>query len=187
MSVAMWNYHSWPVDVSSIGQSRFICHIWCSSIQGIYSWFSGGSISQSRFICPGCSGFQGIYSRLTGGPSAKVGSSANFCVLVFKASILNSVGSGGPLAKVCLSAKFAYWYSRHLFSVTWGRGPSAKVGSPAKFGVLVFQASLLWDLGVHWSPRWLPNTSHNIYPMMHLGVDLPPDLGVDLLIAILDH
>ena len=28
---------------------------------------------------------------------------------------------------------------------------------------------------------------HNIYPMMHLGVDLPADLRVDLLIAILDH
>ena len=37
------------------------------------------------------------------------------------------------------------------------------------------------------NPKWLPNTSYNIYPMMHLGVDLPAYLpaywgvGVDLL------
>ena len=47
----------------SIGQSRFICQVWCTGIQGIYALF-------------------------TGGPLAKVGSSANFGVLVFKASIL---------------------------------------------------------------------------------------------------
>ena len=35
--------------------------------------------------------------------------------------------------------------------------------------------------------KWLSYTSHNIYPMMHLGVDLLADLGVDLPIAILDH
>ena len=48
-----------------IGQSRFMCQVWCSSIQGIYSQF-------------------------TWGPSAKVGLSANFGVLVFKASLLYS-------------------------------------------------------------------------------------------------
>ena len=50
----------------------------------------GGSISQSRFICQvWCSGIQGIYDRLFrgGSSSAKVCSSAKFCVLVFKANI----------------------------------------------------------------------------------------------------
>ena len=39
-----------------------------------------------------------------GGPSAKVGSSATFGVVVFMASILNYLG--GPSAKVCSSAKY---------------------------------------------------------------------------------
>ena len=83
----------------------------------------GGSIGQSRFICQvWCSSIQGIYSQFTGGPLAKVGSSAKFGVLVFKASMLYSLGLG----------------------------PSAKVGSSAKFGVLVFKASILNSLGVHW-------------------------------------
>ena len=140
MSIAMWNCHSWPLDVSSnvklplakvglsakfgvvvvkasilhsvggpsakvgssakfhvvvfkasvldyprggsIIQSRFVCQVWCSSIQGIHSGFTRGSISQSRLVCQvWCSSIQGIYSGLPGGPSAK------FCVLVFKANI----------------------------------------------------------------------------------------------------
>ena len=45
------------------------------------------------------------------------------------------------------------WYSRHLFSIHWG-GPLAKVGSSAKFGVVVFKASILNSLvvGVRWGP-----------------------------------
>ena len=62
------------------------------------------------------------YSRhlflIHGGPSAKVGWSAKFGVAVFKASILNSLGT-----------------------------PSAKVSSSAKFGVVVFKASILNSLG----------------------------------------
>ena len=49
---------------------------------------------------------------------AKVGLSAKFGVVVFKASILN-----------------------------WLGGPLAKVGSSAKFGVAVFKASILYSLG----------------------------------------
>ena len=47
----------------SISQSRFICQVWCSGIQGINSQFTGGSIGQSRFICQvWCSSIQGIYA-----------------------------------------------------------------------------------------------------------------------------
>ena len=60
-------------------QSRFVCRVQSSGIQGIYSQFTGG-----------------------GGPLAKVGSSAKFCVAVLKAYILNLWG--GPLAKVGSSA-----------------------------------------------------------------------------------
>ena len=35
----------------SIGQSRFICQVFCTGIQGISVLLPGGSISQRRFIC----------------------------------------------------------------------------------------------------------------------------------------
>ena len=64
MSVTMWNCHSWPLDVSSIGQRQFIYEVWCSSLQGMYSWFPGGSIGQSRFVCQvWCTSIKGIYSQ----------------------------------------------------------------------------------------------------------------------------
>ena len=61
----------------------------------------------SRYLC-----------SINGGPSAKICSSVKFFVLVFKASILDSLG-----------------------------GPLAIVGLSANFGVLVFKASLLYYLG----------------------------------------
>ena len=64
----------------------------------------GVSIGQSRFICQVlCTGIEGIYAFLIGGLSAKAGSSAKFYVLVFKASMLNYMGV--PSAKECSSAK----------------------------------------------------------------------------------
>ena len=49
-----------------------------------------------------------------GGPSAKVGSSANYCVLVFKASLLYYPG-GSICQSMFVCQVFVYWYSRHLF------------------------------------------------------------------------
>ena len=46
---------------------------------------------------------QGMSALLLGIPSANVGSSAKYCVLVFKASLLLY---GGPLAEEGSSAKF---------------------------------------------------------------------------------
>ena len=71
-----------------------------------------------------------------GYPLAKVGSSAKFCVLVFKASMLYSLGC-----------------------------PSAKVGSSANFGVLVFKASLLFYLGVG-----VPSAKFGVVVFKVLGV-----------------
>ena len=60
----------------------FICQVWCSGIQGIYSqWTEGGSLAKE-----GLSAKFGV-AVFKGGPSAKVGSSAKFGVVVFKASI----------------------------------------------------------------------------------------------------
>ena len=58
---------------------------------------------------------QVISALVLGVPLAKVGSSAKFCVVVYKSSLL--------------------WY--------WGV-PLAKVGSSAKFCVVVCKSSLLW-------------------------------------------
>ena len=157
----------------SIGQSRFICQVFCTGIQGISALVQVGSIGQSRFICQVlCTGMEGICALVLGGPLAKVGSSAKFCALAFKASLLwygGSIGQsrficqvlctgiqvipallpGDPLAKVGSSAKFCVLVFKA--SLLWYRwGPLAKVGSSAKFCVLVFKASLLWYWGVHW-------------------------------------
>ena len=83
-----------------------------------------GSISQSRIICQVlCTGIHGI-----------------------------SVWYWGVhwLKWVHLPS-FVYWYSWHLCLVL--RGPLAKVGSFAKFCVLVFKASLLWYWGDFQSSR----------------------------------
>ena len=52
----------------------------------------------------------------------------------------------GPLAKVGSSAKFGIAVFKASILDSLG-GPSAKVGSSAKFGVLVFKASLLYYTG----------------------------------------
>ena len=81
-----------------------------------------------------------------GGPLAKVGSSAMFCVVVFKASLLWYLG--GPLAKVGSSAMFCVVVFKA--SLLWYLGgPLAKVGSSAKFCVVVCKSSLLWYWGVY--------------------------------------
>ena len=94
----------------SIGQSRFVCQVLCSSIQGIYSQFTGG------------------------GPSAKVGSSAMFGVVVFKASILDSLGDPsakeGSYAKYEHTSKFTL-ASQRFFHITYER--PIRATKPRKF------------------------------------------------------
>ena len=75
-SVVYWHPRHLCSMWGSIGQSRFICQVWCRSIQGIYSWLPkgnchsafGGSISQSRFTYHiVCTGIQSISTWLPGG------------------------------------------------------------------------------------------------------------------------
>ena len=65
-----------------------------------------GSVSQRRLVYQsGVVVFKAsMLNSLGGGPSAKVGSSAKFVVAVFKVSMLYSLG--GPSAKVYSSIKF---------------------------------------------------------------------------------
>ena len=109
----------------------------------LYSF--GVSIGQSRFICQVlCTGLQGISVLLPGGPSAKVGLAARFCVLVFKASMLYSFGGSiGQSRFICQ----VLCTGLQGISVLLPGGPSAKVGLAARFCVLVFKASMLYSFG----------------------------------------
>ena len=62
---------------------------------------TGGSIGQNRVICQVlCTGIEGISALVLGrGPLAKVGSSANFCVVVFKASLAWYLGGRGSIGQ----------------------------------------------------------------------------------------
>ena len=51
------------------------------------------------------------------------------------------------MAKVCSSAKFGVVVFKASILYSLGLGPLAKVGSSAKFGVAVFKASILDSLG----------------------------------------
>ena len=78
--------------------------------------------------------------------SAKVGSSARFRVVVCKSSLLWYWGVHQPkyvhLPSLCSGML--------VISALVMGGPSAKVGSSAKFYVLVCKSSLLWYQGGHW-------------------------------------
>ena len=131
---------------------------------------------------------QGIYALLLRGPSAKVCSSAKFCLpsFVYQYSRhLCSINGGVHLPKYVHLPSFVYWYSRHLCSINGG--PSAKVGSSAKFGVVVFKASMLYYLGGRYASG---SANYQSWPLdvsttEGHGVDLPGDLPRSALTAIL--
>ena len=117
MSVAMWNCHSWPLDVSSNMKLTFLT-------------------TRCQYPCR-------IAIQHVGAPSAKVGLSAKLCVPVFKASLLDYWGV--HLTKcVCLPSA-VYWHSRHLCCIQGG--PLDKVGSSAQCCVLVFWGSFRGVVG----------------------------------------
>ena len=119
------------------------------------------------FICQVlCTGIEGSLLLYLEGPSAKVCSSAKFCVLVLKASLLYYLWH--PSAKYVHLQRLLYEYSRQLFSIQDGWGsigqsrfvclfrctgyqciytllPGGSIGqsSSANLGVIVFKASLL--------------------------------------------
>ena len=73
----------------AIGQSRVICQLLCSGLQGISALVPRGSIGQSRVICQVlCSGMQVISALVLRGPLSKAGPSAKFCVVVCRSSLL---------------------------------------------------------------------------------------------------
>ena len=73
---------------------RFICQVLCSGIQGISSG-TGVSIGQSRFICQVLCVFHWYLG------CSKVGSSAKFCVVVYKSSLLWYWGVIGQRRIIC--------------------------------------------------------------------------------------
>ena len=127
--------------------------------------------SSARFLC---SGRQVISALVPGGPLARIGLSALFGVVIFKASLLWYLGSSigqsrlicqgllqwyasdlcsgtrEPLAAEYSSAKFVFISSVTLVLDGWGVGcPLAKVGSSAKFGVVQALHLCYGTRGVH--------------------------------------
>ena len=83
----------------AIGQSRFICQILCSGIQGISALVPGGSIGQSRVICQLlCSGMQVISALVLWGPLAQ--SRVIHQLLCSGMQVISPLVLGGPLIKV---------------------------------------------------------------------------------------
>ena len=128
-----------------------------------------------------------------GGLSAKACSSAKLCVLVFKASLLDSLG--GPWAKVCLSAKCCVlvFKASMLYSCVCGGslcqsvfiyqvlctgiqgiytlfvgGPSAKVCSSANCCVQLFKASNIYSWVIHWPKEICQYELWHPYDMLNL-------------------
>ena len=164
-----YSRHLFSIHWGSIGQSSFVCQVWCS-------WYSrhlfsihlggplakvgssakfgvvvfkasildslGGSISQSRFICQvWCTGIQGIYALFIGGGQSR------FICQVWCTGIQGSITQGVHWPKYVHLPSLVYWYSRHLFLIHWGSiGQSRFI---CQFCVLVFKASMLYSLGVH--------------------------------------
>ena len=169
-----------------------------------------GSISQSRFVCQVvCSSIQGIYSWLVGGPSAKVGLSAKLCVPVDLPGDL-PIWAGGTSART--SAKISF--NNSITYNTWQIWTlideicNYLVGDVLQVfwrwwrcwgGYIWYDCTMLTVYYPNYSEitgnshlflkntKWLP-----IHPIIYIpwciwGVDLLADLGVDLPIAILDH
>ena len=127
-----------------------VCQVWCNGIQGISALVLGEGgplvkVGSSAKFCVVV--FKSFLLRYLGSPLAKLGSSANFSVLVFKASLLwywggRSIGH----IRVCLPT-LVYCYARSSLLWYLGRWPLAKVGSSAKFCVVVFKSPLLCYMG----------------------------------------
>ena len=131
----------------SIGQRRFICQAWCSVFKAFILNSLWGVHLPKYVHLPS---FVYQYSRHL----FLIHCWGSICQSRFIYQVLCTGIQGisaliprrGPLAKEGSSAKFGVVYSKHLFSIHCG-GPSAKVCSSAKFGVAVFKVSILSSLG----------------------------------------
>ena len=108
--VQQYSRHLCLITWGSIGQSRFICQVLCTGIQGI-SAVSGGSISQRRFICQ-------VLGLLVGGGS--IGRRRFICqVLVLLVGGVPSAEEGSSV-KFELTSKFTP-ASQRSFHITFKR------------------------------------------------------------------
>ena len=122
---------------AQVGSSAMCCVL--LFMASLLWYWGGGSIGQSRFICQVlCTGMQGISALVPGGSLAKEGSSTKFCVAVFKNLCFIPRGSSGQSRFICQ----VLCSGKQVISALVLGGPSAQVGSSAKFCVLVIKASL---------------------------------------------
>ena len=122
-----------------------VCHVLCTGIQGISALLLG--VHLPKYVC--LPSFVYWYLRHLCSINGD-----SICQIMFICHTLctsiqdiSALLLGGPSAKVCLSAKFGAMVFKASILDSLG-GPSAKVGSYANFCVLVFKASMLYYLGV---------------------------------------
>ena len=154
MLVAMWNCHSWPLDVSSnvklpfcirgsICQNVFMCQVLCTGIQGIHAQFVWWVHLPKCFPLPSfaywcwrhlCSIFGAIYHSVFICQWLCTGIQGIYFLLV-----------GVHLPKCVHLPSVVNWNSRHLCYIHLGGGPSAKVCLSAMCCVLEFKVSILYS------------------------------------------
>ena len=166
---------------AKVGSSAKFCVVVCKSS---LLWYWGGSLAEeglsAKFVV---AVFKASILDYLGDPSAKVGLSAKFGVAVFQTSMLHSWGIHLP--KYVHLPSFVYWYSRQIITCQSWNLLLSFGGVEGVFRGLhltcLYNANWLFTTQIiqkitgnsHLflkNPKWLPNLSHNIYPMMHLGV-----------------
>ena len=105
----------------SIGQSRFVCQVLGTGIQGISALLLGGPSARQSVYMSSNGKHPKLPFRSTGrswgGPSTRVCLSAKFCVPVFKASLLYYLG--GFICQVICQDQFSQqYYILHLANMS---------------------------------------------------------------------
>ena len=197
MSVAMWNCHSWPLDVSSSVKLPFsICGgpsaKVCSSAKFGVVVFKvsilnsvGGPSAKVGFVCQFlCTGIQGISALFPrGSPLAKVGSSAKLCVPVFK--VLSAQFPWGVhLPKYVCLPSVVYWYSRHLCVIEWCWVHSTITGTPDSFCTWTLNRyfCLLVNISCLYSPKFIHKCSYS-YTNVNVIVHIKSPINVYTVVA----
>ena len=140
--------------MAKVGSSAKFCVV---VFKASLLWYWGSLAKEASSAKFGVAVFKASILNFLGVPLAKVGSSAKFCVVVFKASLLwyqgGSIGQRRFICQVLCSGM------QVISALVLGTShlPScmslAKVGSSAKFCVVVYKSSLLWYWGVHWPKK----------------------------------
>ena len=171
MSVAMWKFHSWPLDVSSNVKLPFLttrCQYQCQTASpensmlpqgGISDSLSGYFISHLIFVTASDKFFMGVYLAAYLGTSSHIWSWSLY---------LTSCGRyiWQPIWVCHLKYDLGHFIWQIVVVVVW------------YIWALHLKTWLFW-MGSHWQHRSAKNSPSGTGSFFW-GVDLPADLGVDL-------